>query len=132
MLKRIDHIGVIVDDLEEAKTFLERMGMEFDRDLHIEGRLKAAFYRCGDTMIEVIDVYDPGERARRLGEDKARVEHIAIEVDGLQQTLSTLQGLGIKTTSPDALKIGRTLNYWTEAATCDGVQYQLVEKEPAG
>ncbi|MHB8689272.1 MAG: hypothetical protein ACYDB4_19125, partial [Candidatus Dormibacteraceae bacterium] len=35
MLKRIDHVGVIVDSLEEAKRFLGNLGMEFDRDLEL-------------------------------------------------------------------------------------------------
>ena len=33
MLKRIDHVGVIVDSLEEAKRFLGNLGMEFDMTL---------------------------------------------------------------------------------------------------
>ena len=56
MLKRIDHVGVIVDDLEQARAFLTEMGMRFDRDLVIPGRLRAAFYQCGETQIEVIEV----------------------------------------------------------------------------
>jgi methylmalonyl-CoA/ethylmalonyl-CoA epimerase len=132
VLKRIDHVGVIVDDLEEAKRFLTDLGLRFDRDLVIPGRLRAAFYACGETQIEVIEVDEPGERTQRLGSDKARVEHIAFEVDSLAGTMAALRGLGVDTTTADPMAVGANLNFWTRADTCDGVQYQLIEKGAAG
>jgi methylmalonyl-CoA/ethylmalonyl-CoA epimerase len=131
VLKRIDHVGVIVDDLAQARSFLADMGMRFDRDLVIPGRLRAAFYACGETQIEVIQIDEPEERARRLGDDTARVEHIAFEVDSLSTTLQALQGLGVKTTTSEPMAVGANLNYWTTAESCDGVQYQLIEKGAA-
>jgi methylmalonyl-CoA/ethylmalonyl-CoA epimerase len=97
----------------------------------IPGRLRAAFYACGETQIEVIEVDEPGERARRLGDGTARVEHIAFEVDSLSTTLQALRGLGVQTTTPDPMAVGANLNYWTTPETCDGVQYQLIEKGAA-
>ena len=131
VLKRIDHVGVIVDDLQEARSFLEGMGLRFDRDLVMPGRLRAAFYACGDTQIEIIEVDDPAERAERLGDGRARVEHIAFEVDSLSTTLEALRGLGVDTTFPDPVAVGANLNYWTKAESCDGVMYQLIEKGTA-
>jgi methylmalonyl-CoA/ethylmalonyl-CoA epimerase len=131
VLKRIDHVGVIVDDLEEAKRFLSDLGMQFDRDLVIPGRLRAAFYACGETQIEVIEVDEPGERAQRLGDSTARIEHVAIEVDSLSTTMQALRGLGVETTMADPTAVGANLNFWTRADTCDGVSYQLIEKGAA-
>ena len=128
MLKRIDHIGVIVDNLEEAQAFLTGMGMEFDRALEFPGRLKAAFYRCGEIQVEVIEITDGAEREARLRGEKARIEHIAIEVDELASTLAALQGLGVRANSPEPVRIGANLNVWTTEESCDGVSYQLIEK----
>jgi methylmalonyl-CoA/ethylmalonyl-CoA epimerase len=129
MLKRLDHVGVIVDDLQEASRFLSGMGMQHNRDLEIPGRLKASFYTCGDAQVEVIEISEPAERAKRLGSEKARIEHIAIEVDDLTTTLQALDGLGVKTQTPDPIRIGTNLNFWTVADTCDGVVYQLVQRQ---
>jgi methylmalonyl-CoA/ethylmalonyl-CoA epimerase len=131
VLKRIDHVGVIVDDLAQAKSFLADMGLRFDRDLVIPGRLRAAFFACGETQIEVIEVDEPEERGRRLGDGTARIEHVAFEVDSLSTTLQALRGLGVQTTTADPMAVGANLNYWTRAETCDGVQYQLIEKGAA-
>ena len=131
VLKRIDHVGVIVDNLDEAKRFLANMGMRFDRDLVVPGRLRAAFYTCGETQIEVIEIDEPAERARRLGDAAARIEHVALEVDSLSATLEALRGLGVETTTSAPMAVGANLNFWTKADTCDGVQYQLIEKGAA-
>jgi methylmalonyl-CoA/ethylmalonyl-CoA epimerase len=131
VLKRIDHVGVIVDDLAQAKRFLADMGLRFDHDLEIPGRLRAAFYACGDMQIEVIEVDEPAERARRLGDGTARVEHIAFEVDGLSTTLEALRRLGVGTTTAEPMAVGANLNFWTTPESCDGVQYQLIEKGAA-
>ena len=131
MLKRIDHIGVVVDDLEEARRFLgESLGLELVRTLELpEKHLHAAFYRCGECLIEAIEVHDPDSRRERLGDgNRARIEHIAIEVDDLRTTLRALEGLGVRTDAAP-LPIGRNLNVWTLPETTDGVQYQFLEKD---
>ena len=37
-LKRMDHVSVVVDDLEAAKAFFVELGMELDGEAPIEGR----------------------------------------------------------------------------------------------
>lgn len=58
-LKRVDHIGVVVDDLAEAADLLSRgfglsLGTTLERD-----QLRAQFYRCGDVSIELIEIVGP-------------------------------------------------------------------------
>ena len=132
MLKRIDHVGVIVDSLEEAKRFLGNLGMEFDRDLELPDRLRAAFYRCGEVQVEIIEITEPNERVQRLGDDKARIEHIALEVDDLAATLQALDGLGVKVKTAKPILVGNSLNLWTVPETCDGVMYQLIQRGGVG
>ena len=127
-MKRIDHVGVIVDSLEEAKRFLGNLGMEFDRDLELPDRLRAAFYRCGEVQVEIIEITEPNERVQRLGDDRARIEHIALEVDDLAATLQALDGLGVKVKTAKPILVGNSLNLWTVPETCDGVMYQLIQR----
>lgn len=127
MFKRIDHVGVIVDDLDEAKAFLEQLGMSFKREFAAGERLKGAFYTCGDTDLELIEIMDPAERAKRLGDGQARIEHVGVEVEKLAPAVEALRVLGVTFTSDEPLVVGSTVNLWTTAETCDGVGYQLTE-----
>jgi methylmalonyl-CoA/ethylmalonyl-CoA epimerase len=128
---RVDHIGVIVADLEEAGRWLgEAFGLPLDRMIKAPDRgIRAAFYRCGDVDIEVIEISDPEARRQRLGEGvRARIEHIAVEVDSLKTALARLAALGVRTSAPEPRRSGDSLSMWTVAESTGGVSYQLIER----
>lgn len=127
MFKRMDHVGVIVDDLQEAESFLRKLGLNAVREVVTPGRLKGVFYEAGDTQIEVIEVIEEEERAQRLGHDKARIEHIPMEVEDLDEAAQALAGLGVRLVAEPA-RAGSTIGNWTEPETCDGLMYQLIQK----
>lgn len=130
-MKRLDHVGVVVDSLAEAERWLGKaFGLPVQRTLEVpEGKIRAVFYTCGDTQIEVLEIGDPEARRRRLGTGvRARVEHIAIEVDDLEAVMAALAPLGVRTTAPEPRRSGDTLNYWTVAETTGDVAYQFVQK----
>jgi methylmalonyl-CoA/ethylmalonyl-CoA epimerase len=124
---RIDHVGVIVDDLDEAKSFLEELGMSFKREFAAGDRLKGAFYSCGEADIEIIEIIEPQERAERLGGARAQIEHVGVEVDDLPTAMEALRGLGVAFKSEEPLVVGDTVNVWTTAESCDGIGYQLTQ-----
>jgi methylmalonyl-CoA/ethylmalonyl-CoA epimerase len=131
MLKRIDHIGVVVEDLARASEFLESVGMQLERAQEVpERNVKIAFYHCGDGRIELIEPTSDESRARRLGADnKARIEHIGVEVDDIGQAMAAVRGLGVTLTTDRPVPVGPTLNAWTEPETSRGIQFQLVRRD---
>ena len=140
-LEGIDHVGVLVDDIEEARTFLgETLGLELVREATpAELGVHALFYRCGGAMIEAFQLIDPSSVIRPLEQgQRARIDHIAIEVDDLRGTLEALAGMGVRpgpagvgaVASSEPPAVAGNLNVWTDADSTDGVVYQLIEKAP--
>ncbi|MFJ1748808.1 MULTISPECIES: VOC family protein [unclassified Streptomyces] len=131
MFKRIDHIGVVVDDLAEARAFLESLGMRLERAQEVpERNVKIAFYHCGDGRIELIEPTTEEARGRRLGEgNQARIEHIGVEVDDVPRIMRAVQGLGVELTTSEPVPVGPNLNAWTRPETSDGIQFQLVQRD---
>jgi methylmalonyl-CoA/ethylmalonyl-CoA epimerase len=129
MLKRIDHIGVVVDDLEAGRRFLERLGFKHARDLSVPDRgLHASFWQCGDASIELLQVDDPnGNRERMQGESMARIEHICIEVDDINSTIEEMRGKGLEFTGEPST-IGANTSVWSKPETSDGYQLQFMQK----
>ena len=129
MLKRIDHVGVVVDDLEQGRRFLEALGFEHQRDLSVPDRgLHASFWQCGQASIELLQMDDPEANRERLqGESAARIEHICVEVDDLDKTVEELKGRGIELTGPPA-QVGPNVSVWTRPETSDGYQFQFMKK----
>jgi methylmalonyl-CoA/ethylmalonyl-CoA epimerase len=130
MLKRIDHVGIIVDDLESASRLLrDVLGMTFVRSVEIpERQLHAAFYRCGDTNVELIQLDDPEARAARLGDGPARVEHIAIEVDGtLEEAAPKLADAGVRMTSAQPMRTSTSASLWSSPDSTHGIVFQFLQ-----
>ena len=127
-MKRIDHVGVIVADFEEASRLLtDDLGLP-RADGTTNPGIRTAFFRCGDASIEIIEVLDPESRRVRLGEGaKARIEHIAIEVDDLELVLKTLERLGIRSKAPPR-RSRDYLTFWTDAETSGGIGFQFLSR----
>jgi methylmalonyl-CoA/ethylmalonyl-CoA epimerase len=129
MLKRIDHIGVVVDDLEAGRRFLEKLGFKHSRDLAVPDRgLHASFWQCGDASIELLQVDDANaNRERMQGESMARIEHICIEVDDIKSTIEEMRGKGLDFTGEPSTISGNT-SVWSKPESSDGYQLQFMQK----
>lgn len=129
-LRRIDHIGVVVADLPAHVAQLEAMGLVLER-VGDNSESHALYYPCGDASVELIEVRDPEAAARRLGPDEAaRIEHIAFEVDDLQEVRDLLEARGVEVSWPP-FPSGEAMMIWTTEATSGGVQYQFLMR-PGG
>jgi methylmalonyl-CoA/ethylmalonyl-CoA epimerase len=130
-LKRIDHVGIVVASLDEHVAQLETLGLSLARTSESNESF-ARYYACGDSSVELIDVRDPTARARRLPEgEQARIEHIAFEVDDLEELRDHLTARGIAVTWPP-FPSGTAQMIWTTAETSGGVQYQFLVRPSAG
>ena len=130
-LKRIDHIAIVVDELASARRFLtETLGFSHDRHVSIpETSVEADFMTLHGTSIELIEVSDASQRAKRLGAGAmARIEHIALEVDDLERTVAALKDRGVLMTTEVAIVRPGTRSYFTRPETSHGVMYQIFER----
>jgi catechol 2,3-dioxygenase-like lactoylglutathione lyase family enzyme len=129
MKGRIDHIGIVVAGLEPAAAFARDV-------LGLEVKLQPppapnpiAFYGWEEgARVELIELLDPGERARRLGDAEARIDHVAVEVEDVDAAAAELRGHGVRftTDAPVAVRDIRTL--WTQAETSGGVMWQVFSR----
>jgi catechol 2,3-dioxygenase-like lactoylglutathione lyase family enzyme len=130
-LKRIDHVGIVVGDLDEHIAQLEALGLTVART-NENAESFALYFKCGDASVELIDVRDPTARALRLpASEQARIEHIAFEVDDLEEVRDHLTARGIEVTWPP-FPSGAAQMIWTNAETSGGVQYQFLVRPAPG
>ena len=97
-LKRVDHLGVIVDDLDGAlQSFTEQLGLELDHVEQYGDELDIAFLPCGGTLVELIKPRtNEGSNADYLNEHGPGIQHVAFEVDDLDAALAELGGRGVE------------------------------------
>jgi methylmalonyl-CoA/ethylmalonyl-CoA epimerase len=96
---KIDHIGVAVKSIEDAKKMyqdllgLNQAGSEKVRDQ----KVTTAFFPLGDTQIELLESTSPdGPIARYLEKRGEGVHHIAFRVKDLEEAITELKAKGIQ------------------------------------
>lgn len=96
-IKRVNHLGVIVSDLDDAtRSFTEHLGLSLDHVEQYGDELDIAFLPCGETLVELIQPRtDQGSNADYLREHGPGIQHVAFEVDDLDATLAELSERGV-------------------------------------
>lgn len=97
-IKRIDHVGVVVRDVQASRRLWEdclgiRLGGIED---HPELPVRLSLYPIGESQVELIAGTTPdGKHARMIAEGKGGLNHICLEVDNIEQALAELKGKGV-------------------------------------
>ncbi|MCJ7593439.1 MAG: methylmalonyl-CoA epimerase [Desulfobacterales bacterium] len=97
MIKRVSHIGIAVEDLEEARAFFRDNFALPSSDRESFGELHFSFVPMGGTDVELLQSTEPdGQIAKFIGKRGEGIHHISFEVDDIQAELDRLKGKGIR------------------------------------
>jgi methylmalonyl-CoA/ethylmalonyl-CoA epimerase len=97
MIKKIEHIGVAVKDLEKTEKFYSEILSLDVSDGGTYGDLKVSFLPVGDVRIELLQSTMPnGLIAKFIDKKGEGVHHIAYEVDNINKALEDLQAKGVE------------------------------------
>ena len=97
MIKRISHIGLAVEDLEQARNFFSENFNLSVADKENFGELLFSFVHLGDTNLEILQSTTPdGYIAKFIQKKGQGVHHISFEVDDAQKELDLLKTKGIQ------------------------------------
>lgn len=97
-IKRIEHVGVVVRNLEASRRLWEDcLGIPLGGLEHSPGRPhKLALYPVGESMVELLAGIEPDSKfARMCAEGKGGINHICFEVENIDEALAELKAKGI-------------------------------------
>jgi lactoylglutathione lyase/methylmalonyl-CoA/ethylmalonyl-CoA epimerase len=98
MIKKINHIGIAVNSIEDAmKLYTEVLGLEVKGiEIVVEQKAKTVIIPVGDTKIELIESTSPdGAIAKHIEKRGEGLHHIALEVSDIQSALEALKEKGV-------------------------------------
>lgn len=103
-IRRIDHVAILVDDIESALRFW-RDGLNL-RLAHVEDvpdqDSVVAFLPAGEAEIELVKpTAEESGVARYLTKKGPGLHHLCLEVDDLEETLERLDTLGVRLVNPE-------------------------------
>ncbi|TET42747.1 MAG: methylmalonyl-CoA epimerase [Dehalococcoidia bacterium] len=99
MVKKVDHIGILVGNLDEAiKLYEDCFGAEVDRIETVpEQGVKTAILSLGQgANLELLEPLPGSNMAKVLEKRGEGLHHITFDVDNVDKELSRLSGRGIE------------------------------------
>jgi len=132
MFTKIRAVHVAVNNVEEAVKDYERaFGLKVSRiEPQPHNGVKIAVLPIGDAVIELIEPLNPeeGPVARSLKNRGEGIYMIALEVDGLDAALKSLQAKGVRLINDDAESRAKGVQPFIHPKSTHGVLVELVEK----
>ncbi len=133
MIRRIDHVGVLVRSLEETlRLYTELLGLRADAPVKLpEQQVRVAFLHTGDGQIELLEPMTPDcLLARVLAKRGEGLLHICLEVDDIEGTLRRLEMAGVQLVDSHAWRSPHGLVAFIHPRSFHGVSIELRQMVP--
>lgn len=98
-IKHIEHIGIAVKSIEIARKYYEEMlGLSCYAIEEVKDqKVKTAFFKIGDTKIELLEPTDPESPVAKFIEKRGEgIHHIAFAVKDIESSIEELQTKGVQ------------------------------------
>lgn len=134
MIKKIEHIGIVVRDIEKSlKKYTSLLGLKLEEleEVNIENVInRVAFLPVGPTNIELVQTTaKTGLAADFLRERGEGIHHIALEVEDLEKTFDELRAQGVQFVWDKIIDGSRGSKVaFFKAEEFNGVYIELVQK----
>ncbi len=134
MITRIDHIGIAVQNIQDALVFFEdALGMKLERvESEEDGRTQVAFLPLSNSEVELVSPNDTdtdGGLAKFLAKRGEGVHHICFEVDDIDAALARLKAHGAQLIDETPRENARGQRYaFVHPKSAHGVLVELYER----
>ena len=98
-ISHLEHIGIAVKNLDESIKFYENtLGLKcYGIEEINDQKVKTAFFKLGDTKIELLETTEPDGPIGKFIEKKGEgIHHIALAVDNVENSIMEAESKGIQ------------------------------------
>lgn len=98
-ITHIEHIGIAVENLEEAIAFYEKVyGLKcYAIEEVADQKVKTAFFKVGQTKIELLESTDPeGPIGKFIANKGQGIHHLAFAVENVGEALENAEDSGVR------------------------------------
>lgn len=136
MIKKVDHIGIAVQSLEESLPFYtEVLGLELKGIEEVESEwVKVAFIQIGGTKLELLEPTSSESAIAKYIEKRGEgIHHVALGVDSIEARIAEIKEKGIKMINDEAkVGAGGALVAFMHPKSTGRVLVELCEKKGKG
>jgi len=131
MIERIDHVGIAVHSLAEARKTYEALGMVVERieEVPHEG-VRVAMIRCGESHIELLEpMNETSPIAKFLARRGPGIHHLCLATDDVRADDARLRAAGLEMLRPEPTRgAGGCWVQFVHPKSAGGVLLELSEE----
>ena len=131
MIERIDHVGIAVHSLAEARKTYEALGMVVERieEVPHEG-VRVAMIRCGESHIELLEpMNESSPIAKFLAKRGPGIHHLCLATDDVRADDARLRAAGLEMLRPEPTRgAGGCWVQFVHPKSAGGVLLELSEE----
>lgn len=135
MSHTIDHLGIAVKSLAQARKFYEQLGLEVAGEETVpQEKVRVAMVPLGQSRIELLEATSPDSVIAKFVEKRGEgLHHVALHVPDLAHAVESLKASGTRFVSEE-IKIGAGghLYVFVHPSSTGGVLLELVQDAPRG
>ncbi len=131
MIKKIDHIAIVVHNIEEALQVYEgALGIELAEVKEMpEQAVRIAFLPVGESEIELVEPITAESGVARFLEKRGEgLHHVCLEVDDIEAALQDLAAQGIRIIDEQPRRGAHGRVAFLHPKSAHGVLIELIEK----
>lgn len=133
MLTKIDHIGIVVQSIDESlKTYCTQLGFTLlERRTVPEHLVEVAFLDAGNSALELLAPLDGASGTARFLQSRGEgVHHICFAVDDIAVALQDLRNQGMRLIDEQPRQGIHGLVAFVHPKATHGAMLELLQKQP--
>jgi methylmalonyl-CoA epimerase len=131
---KIDHLGIAVTSIAEARGFYESIGLTIVEEETIDAEgVKTAMLPVGESRIELLEALSANTPVGRfIAKRGPGLHHIALHVNDISATFESMKAKGLRILSDDIqIGAGGHLYFFIHPASAGGVLTEICQ-DPIG
>jgi methylmalonyl-CoA epimerase len=132
MLKKIDHVGLVVKDTGANLALLSKLfGFEVaEARTELEAGFKSTLVSKGEVTFELIEPLGPQGMIQRFVEKRGEgMHHISMQVEDLEGEMKRLRALGVQFSSEGPALVQDTKVVFVHPRSTNGLLIELIERK---
>ncbi len=134
-MAKIDHLGIAVNSIEQARRLYEGLGLTvLEEEEEEDEGVRSVMIPLGDSRLRLLEPLDKGTGLGKfLAQHGEGLHHLALHVDDISGTFEELKRAGVRLISEEIeIGAGGRLHFLVHPSAANGVLLEICQDPIAG
>jgi methylmalonyl-CoA/ethylmalonyl-CoA epimerase len=138
-MAKIDHLGIAVNSIEQARHLYEALGLTVLEEEEGEEDVRSVMIPLGESRVRLLEPLDKGplekgtDLRKFLAQHGEGLHHLALHVDDISGTFEEMKQAGVQLLSKEIeIGAGGRLHFLVDPSAANGVLLEICQDPIAG